>query len=233
MIAYDPIGDGERAVNVERTENLKRIARKMIAIWGDWIKADDSRADLLAKEYNDKMNTTIERKFDGVTHLRTVGASPTIQLRNSQKNSAWRMIQSPVILMDHVVGAGKTIALITGLMERHRLGLSRKPMVVVPNHLVGQWSRDWMQLYPGANILAATEKDFSKQNRRRLFARIATGNYDAVIVGHSSFGHIPVEKEAEIDFKMAEVKHLQAALDEAEKAAQESGKRDSRTVRAI
>ena len=233
LIAYDGSGD-DRHINPERTENLGRIRNKMIAIWRDWIKSDAERADLLARDYNEMMNTTVERKYDGVRHLRTVGANPAISLRNSQKDSSWRMIQSSVTLMDHVVGAGKTIAITTGLMERKRLGLSKKPMVVVPNHLVGQWARDWMALYPGANILAATEKDFAKANRRRLFARIATGKFDAIIVGHSSFGFIPVSSEAEVQFVMKEVEFLEDALTEAKTAeSSKKGKGDSRRVRGI
>lgn len=233
LIAYDGSGD-DRHINPERTENLGRIRNKMIAIWRDWIKSDAERADLLARDYNEMMNTTVERKYDGVRHLRTVGANPAISLRNSQKDSSWRMIQSSVTLMDHVVGAGKTIAITTGLMERKRLGLSKKPMVVVPNHLVGQWARDWMALYPGANILAATEKDFAKANRRRLFARIATGKFDAIIVGHSSFGFIPVSSEAEVQFVMKEVEFLEDALTEAKTAeSSQKGKGDSRRVRGI
>lgn len=231
LVAYDGSAD-KRVVNQERTDNLSRIRRKLLAIWSDWIKADPERADKLSAVYNEVMNTTVERRYDGVTHLRTVGTNPAYSLRNSQKNSAWRMIQSSEVLLDHVVGAGKTMALTTGIMERKRLGLSKKPMVMVPNHLVGQWAREWLALYPGANILAATEKDFARSNRRRLFARIATGKFDAVIVGHSSFGHIPVSPEAEVEFIIREVEHLEQALTEA-KRADSKGKGDSRQVRAI
>lgn len=231
LVAYDGTKE-DRVINQERTDNLGRIRRKLLAIWSDWIKADPERADKLSAVYNEVMNTTVERRYDGVTHLRTVGTNPAYSLRNSQKNSAWRMIQSSEVLLDHVVGAGKTMALTTGIMERKRLGLSKKPMVMVPNHLVGQWAREWLALYPGANILAATEKDFARSNRRRLFARIATGKFDAVIVGHSSFGHIPVSPEAEVEFIMREVEHLEQALTEA-KMADKKGKGESRQVRAI
>ena len=112
-------------------------------------------------------------------------------------------------------------------MERKRLGLSHKPMVVVPNHIVGQWAKDFLAMYPGANILAATEKDFAKKNRRRLFSRIATGKFDAIIVGHSSFGFIPMEAETEIRFQQEEMEYLERALREAQSAE------DKRTVRTI
>jgi len=225
IVAYDVTRDS-KTVNQERTKELQAIAKRMSALFRDWVFSDTLRTDDLTKLYNETQNTTIERKITG-EHLRTVGANPSISLRDTQKIAAWRMIQQKSVLLDHFVGAGKTITIITGIMERRRLGLSKKPMIVVPNHLVSQWSKDFMNLYPGANILAASEKDFSKANRRRLFARIATGNYDAIIVGHSSFKFIPVEKEVEQQFIRDEVSHLNNALS----LAQDN--EDKRSVRAI
>src|SRR5690606_12976545 len=115
-----------------------------------------------------------------------------ITLRPHQKNFVWRTLQSPTTLADHVVGAGKTFAVIASVMEKRRIGQARKPMLVVPNHLVGQWAADFVKLYPGAKILAPSKKDFEAENRKRLFARIATGDWDAVIVAHSSFGRIGI-----------------------------------------
>lgn len=226
VVAYDHDSDGNRYVNKERSKILVPIVKRFAATFRDWVMADPMRAQELTKFYNDTQNTHTERVYDG-THLKTVGANPAIIMRNTQRNAAWRMIQSPVTLLDHVVGAGKTFTIITGIMERRRLGLSRKPMVVVPNHLVGQWAKDFLRLYPGANILAATEKDFSKPNRRRLFSRIATGNFDAIIVGHSSFGFIPMERETEIAFVQEEMQYLERALLDAEAAE------DKRTVRTL
>jgi N12 class adenine-specific DNA methylase len=227
LVAYDPGEErGSRVVNKERTKALAPIGKRMSATFRDWIMADPIRAAKLAQLYNDTQNTHAPRRYSG-EHLKTVGANPAIRLRNSQRNAAWRMIQSPVTLLDHVVGAGKTFTIITGVMERRRLGLSRKPMIVVPNHLVGQWAADFLKLYPGARILAATKKDFEKKNRRRLFARIATGNFDAVIVGHSSFGFIPVETDTQREILMEEIGYLERALHQATTAE------DKRTVRNI
>jgi N12 class adenine-specific DNA methylase len=226
VVAYDHDSEGKRFVNKDRTKLLVPIAKRFTATFRDWIMADPMRAQELTKLYNDTQNTHAERVFDG-KHLKTVGANPAIIMRNTQRNAAWRMIQAPVTLLDHVVGSGKTYTIITGIMERRRLGLSRKPLVVVPNHLVGQWAKDFLRLYPGANILAATEKDFSKPNRRRLFSRIATGNFDAVIVGHSSFGFIPLEQETEIKFVQEEMEYLERALSDAASAE------DKRTVRTL
>lgn len=227
LVAYDPGEErGSRVVNKERTKALAPIAKRMAATFRDWIMADPMRAAKLAQLYNDTQNTHAPRRYNG-EHLKTVGANPAIRLRNSQRNAAWRMIQSPVTLLDHVVGAGKTFTIITGVMERKRLGLSHKPMIVVPNHLVGQWAADFLKLYPGARIMAATKKDFEKKNRRRLFARITTGNFDAVIVGHSSFGFIPVESDTQREILMEEISYLERALHQAETAD------DKRTVRNI
>ena len=228
VVAYDPPADrnSSRTVNKERTKALGPIVKRMSATFKDWVMADPMQASLLTKEYNDTQNTHAPRNFNG-KYLKTVGASPAVRLRNSQRNAAWRMIQSPVTLLDHVVGAGKTFTVITGIMERKRLGLSNKPMVVVPNHLVGQWAADFLKLYPGANILAATPKDFAAKNRRRLFARIATGNFDAVIVGHSSFGFIPMEPGTQREILMEEISYLERALHQADTAG------DKRTVRNI
>lgn len=228
VVAYDPPADrnSSRTVNKERTKALGPIVKRMSATFKDWVMADPMQASLLTKEYNDTQNTHAPRNFNG-KYLKTVGASPAVRLRNSQRNAAWRMIQSPVTLLDHVVGAGKTFTVITGIMERKRLWLSNKPMVVVPNHLVGQWAADFLKLYPGANILAATPKDFAAKNRRRLFARIATGNFDAVIVGHSSFGFIPMEPGTQREILMEEISYLERALHQADTAG------DKRTVRNI
>lgn len=226
VVAYDKDEDGKRIVNKDRTKLLAPIAKRFKATFKDWIFADSLRANKLTISYNDTQNTHAERQYNGA-RLQTHGASPLVELRTTQRNAAWRMIQSPVTLLDHTVGAGKTMTVITGLMERRRLGLSKKPVVVVPNHLVGQWARDFVRLYPGANVMAATEKDFSTKNRRRLFARMATGKYDAIIIGHSSLGFIPLEKETEAEFVREEVEYLKRALSQAE----EDG--DKRTVRTV
>ena len=140
-----------------------------------------------------------------------------IELRPHQKNVVWRWCRSPTALADHVVGAGKTFAAIAAIMEKRRMGLAKKPILVVPNHLVGQWAADFVKLYPGAKVLAATKRDFEADNRKRLFARMATGDWDAVIVAHSSFGKIGVTRFEEqfIEEQIADIEASIAALRDA------------------
>lgn len=226
VVAYDSVPPDKVEVNKERTKALGPIVKKFRAAFKAWIFADPERTQKLEKLYNETQNTHAPRRFDGRL-LKTVGNNPAIEYRDHQRSAAWRMIQSKATLLDHRVGAGKTFCAITGVMERKRLGLSRKQLVVVPNHLVGQWARDFQVLYPGANVLAATAKDFEKKNRRRLFSRIATGTFDAIICGHSSLGFIPIEPETEREFIMEEVEHLERALFEAEEVG------DKRSVRTI
>lgn len=226
VVAYDLIPPDEKEINKERTKALTPIVKKFRAAFKSWIFADPERTQRLEDLYNETQNTHTPRRFNG-TLLKTVGNSPAIEYRDHQRSAAWRMIQSKATLLDHRVGAGKTFCAITGVMERKRLGLSRKQLVVVPNHLVGQWARDFQILYPGANVLAATAKDFEKKNRRRLFSRIATGTFDAIICGHSSMGFIPIEPESEREFIMEEVEHLEQALLQADMAG------DKRSVRTI
>lgn len=202
-------GAGKQYVDDAATKTANALATRMTAVFQDWAYADEARAQTIVDAFNDKMNTHRQRSYDGTKYLNPVGASPKIKLRRTQKDGAWRMVLAPTVLLDHVVGAGKTFTAITGVMERRRLGLSRKPMIVVPNHLVVQWAQDFYQLYPGAKILAATPADFALKNRRRMFARIATGDYDAIIIGHSSLGYIETPAEdmkAMMDEKLAEMR---------------------------
>lgn len=226
VVAYDIIPPDSREVNKDRTKALTPIVKKFRAAFKSWIFADPERTQMLEDLYNATQNTHTPRRFNG-NLLKTVGNSPAIEYRDHQRSAAWRMIQSKTTLLDHRVGAGKTFCAITGIMERKRLGLSRKQLVVVPNHLVGQWARDFQILYPGANVLAATAKDFEKKNRRRLFSRMATGTFDAIICGHSSLGFIPIEPETEREFIMEEVEHLEQAMFAADQAG------DKRSVRTI
>lgn len=205
------------------TKRVNALVKRMSDAFKDWAYADEDRAAEIVEAYNENMNTHVERGYDGAKYLKPVGASANITLRRTQKNGAWRMMQDRTSLMDHVVGAGKTMTAITGIMERRRLGLSRKPMIAVPNHLVTQWAREWYELYPGAKLLAATPKDFERKNRRRLLARIATGNYDAIIIGHSSLGFIQNDPETERAVIDEAMRELRTALDEARR--QEVSKR--------
>lgn len=203
---------GNQRTDTEATKRVNAKAERLSKVFVDWVYSDEERTATVVNAFNKTMNTHVERKFDGTRYLKMPGASPLISLRETQKNAAWRMVQEKNVLLDHVVGAGKTFTIIAGVMERRRLGLARKPMIVVPNHLVVQWARDFYRLYPTARILAATPKDFEKKNRRRLLARIATGDFDAIIIGHSSFGYIETPPE---DVKMVvdeKIDELRSAL---------------------
>ena len=164
--------------------------------WKTWLWSDPERADRLVDIYNDKLNRIVNRKFDG-THLTFPGMNPAITLLEHQKNGVWRGLQSYQVLYDQVVGAGKTFEMATLAMEMRRLGIARKPLFVVPNHLTLQWRSEFTRLYPGSNILAATPEDFGKDNRERLFSKIITGDWDAVVIGHSSLKKIGLPEETE------------------------------------
>lgn len=217
-------------VDQQKTDELRQAAEEISAYFNDWIMAEPSRATQLTHRYNETMNTTIERRYDG-DMLRLVGVNPDVELRDTQLSAAWRMVQSQRTLLDHVVGAGKTYTVIAGIMERRRMGLTNKPLVVVPNHKVGDWASDFIKLYPGANVLAATNKDFTKKNRRRLFARMAAGDYDAIIIGHSSFNFIPMLAENEVQFMQQQVALLEQAAETLGEDANDAGTR--RTVRNL
>ena len=183
-------------IDEEQTEAVRHRADKIRSHWDSWLWSDGGRADQLTSIYNEKFNRTVERKYDG-SHLTFPGMSPALSLLAHQKNGVWRGLQDRVMLMDQVVGAGKTYEGIAMIMEMRRLGITKKPLIAVPNHLTLQWRAEFYKLYPGANVLAATPKDFEKDNRERFFSKIVTGNWDAVIVGHSSLKKISIPLEAE------------------------------------
>lgn len=218
ITVYDTVDRGKRVKNERATQDANAAAERMSAEFQKWAYMNDERKNDIVDAFNEKMNVVVPRKFDGVSYLTQVGANPEIQLRNSQKNGAWRMMLSDSTLLHHVVGAGKTFTAITAIMERKRLGLSKKSLVSVPNHIVSQWARDFYALYPGANILAATEKDFQLSNRRKLLARIATGDYDAVIIGHSALRYIENSREDTEKLMQEQLSDLEIALDEAKRS---------------
>jgi len=160
----------------------------------NWIWKDQSRRDRLCKLYNEKFNSIRPREYDG-SHLNFVGINPAIQLRPHQVNAIAHILYGGNTLLAHVVGAGKTYEMVAAGMESKRLGLCQKSLYVVPNHLTEQWATEFLQLYPAANILVATRKDFETKNRKRFCGRIATGDYDAIIIGHSQFEKIPMSVE--------------------------------------
>lgn len=230
LTIYDKFSDGTRTLNEAATTAANEKVERVKAEWKNWLWTDDTRRERLARIYNDTFNTDVQRDFDG-SHLTFPGkvGDDIIQLRPHQANAVWRMVQSGTTLLDHVVGAGKTFTMIAGIMEMRRMGLAKKPMLVVPNHLVGQWAEDFMKLYPGANILAATKKDFEKGSRKKLFARIATGDWDAVIVAHSSLGKVEVEPEFQEQF----IKQQIADMDTSIVAMRDAEGKGSRNVKQI
>ncbi len=196
---YDLNEDKTPVVNAEATEAAREKQEHIKERFKEWVWSDDSRRERLCRLYNDTFNHTRVRTFNG-DHLTLPGASGAIQLHGHQKAGVWRILQTPNTLLAHVVGAGKTYTMVAAAMELKRLGLGRKPMFTVPNHMLGQFSTELLTLYPGANILVAGKEDFESQNRKKLFSRIATGNWDAVIVTHSGFERIPLARETQERF---------------------------------
>jgi len=195
----------------EATEAVRQRGDKIRSHWDSWLWADSDRAMRIAGIYNDRFNRSVERKYDG-SHLTFPGMNPSIQLLGHQKNGVWRGLQDRVMLADQVVGAGKTFELAAMAMEMRRLGIAKKPMFAVPNHLTLQWRSEFYRLYPGANVLAATPQDFDKENREKLFSKIVTGNWDAVIIGHSSLKKLGIPKEAEIKIYKEQLDEMLSAI---------------------
>jgi len=187
---YDMV-DKKPVINAQATEAAREKQERIKEQFKEWVWSDDSRRERLCRLYNDTFNHTRLRTFNG-NHLTLPGASQAVQLHGHQKAGVWRILQTSNTLLAHVVGAGKTYTMVAAAMELKRLGLARKPMFAVPNHMLGQFSTELLTLYPGANILVAGKEDFESQNRKKLFSRIATGNWDAVIVTHSGFERIPL-----------------------------------------
>lgn len=212
ITVHDKNYDGTLKVNDTETKLANDRVETVREEWNNWIWSNDARRTKLSRMYNDMFNTTIERKYDG-SHLTLPGkvGNDIIELRPHQANAVWRIVQSDSMLADHVVGAGKTYTLVAGAMELRRMGLAKKPMFVVPNHLVGQWAVDFSRLYPGASVLSTRKEDFNKENRKRLFARITTGDWDAVVVAHSSFGRVKVDPADEAAFIQEQIDDLQAS----------------------
>lgn len=206
ITVYDILEDNRRVVNPIETANAREKQELIKQEFKEWIWKDEDRRNRLTKLYNEQFNCMIERKFDG-SHLIFDGMNPNIELREHQKNAVARVLYGGNTLLAHAVGAGKTYECIASAMELKRLGIVNKPMFVVPNHLLGQWANEILKLYPTANILVATQKDFEKIRRKKLMGKIATGEWDAVLIAHSSFGLIPMSKEYE-------QKHMEQQIEE-------------------
>ena len=211
--------DGKSTVDAKATEEANSKADDIKQAFQDWVFKDSDRAEVLVRAYNDANNNYVVRKYDG-SWLKFPGKVPddVIRFRRHQRNAIARTIQDRTTLYDHVVGAGKTFTAIASAMEMRRMGLIRKPLMVVPNHLVGQWASDFYRLYPGAKVLAATKKDFQRENRRRFLAKIASGDWDAVIIAHSSFERIKPNAEFEQQFTQAEIDRIMREAQEVEKS---------------
>ena len=184
--------------------------------FADWIWKDPGRRQKLCKLYNEKFNSTRPREYDG-SHLNFVGINPEIQLRPHQVNAIAHILYGGNTLLAHVVGAGKTFEMVAAAQESKRLGLCHKSLFVVPNHLTEQWASEYLQLYPAANILVATKKDFETKNRKRFCSRIATGDYDAIIIGHSQFEKIPMSVERQQQILQQELEEIINGIAEAKR----------------
>mgnify|MGYP000554450262 FL=1 len=195
---FDYIEDDEgkkKAVLNKKETAIAQSKQEMIKQeFQDWIWSDPERRERLCKSYNEKFNSVRPREYDG-SHIIFNGMNPEIELREHQKNAVAHILYGGNTLLAHAVGAGKTFEMVAAAQESKRLGLCNKSLFVVPNHLTEQWAAEYLQLYPAANILVATKKDFETKNRKRFCGRIATGDYDAVIIGHSQFEKIPMSIE--------------------------------------
>lgn len=205
--------DGQRVTNLAETDAANGVADAMREAFDAWVWKDAERRLRLARLYNDRFNTDVQRTYDG-SHLTFPGKveDDLITLRPNQVNSIWRQIQEGRLLVDQVVGSGKTYLAIAAVMEMRRMGLLAKPLFVVPNHLVEQWAQHFVRLYPAANILAVSKEDFSRDRRATFLARVATGDWDAVIIAHSQLQRISLPVHFEIAFINEQVAELQAGL---------------------
>ena len=195
---YDTIEDADgkerRVLNAKETTLAAQKQQAIREAFRDWIWRDPERRQTLVRQYNEEMNATRPREYDG-SHITFGGMNPAITLREHQKSAIAHVLYGGNTLLAHEVGAGKTFEMVAAAMEAKRLGLCQKSLFVVPNHLTEQWASEFLRLYPSANILVTTKKDFETHNRKKFCARIATGDYDAIIMGHSQFERIPISRE--------------------------------------
>ena len=210
-------GKEKRVLNKKETMLASQKQESIREAFKDWVFREPERRQELCAKYNELFNSTRPREYDG-SHLKFPGMTPDIVLRPHQLNAVAHQLYGNNTLLAHCVGAGKTFEMIAAAMESKRLGLCQKSLFVVPNHLTEQWASDFLRLYPGANILAATKKDFEPANRKKFCSRIATGDYDAVIIGHTQFEKIPLSTERQIAMIERQIEEIEMAI-EATKAA--------------
>ena len=216
----DPDGTERRVLNVKETTLAQQMQQVIKDAFRDWLWKDADRRQTLVAKYNELFNSTRPREYDG-SHLTFPGMNPEIELREHQRNAIARILYGGNSLLAHEVGAGKTFTMAAAAMEAKRLGLCRKPMFVVPNHLTEQWASEFLRLYPSANILVATKKDFEPANRKKFCARIATGDYDAVIIGHSQFERIPVSQERQERLLRSEIDEITEGINQLKRSSGE------------
>ena len=214
---YDTIEDAngkqQRVLNKKETTLAQQKQQAIKDAFAGWIWKDPQRRETLVKQYNELFNSTRPREYDG-SHIHFVGMNPEISLREHQKNAIAHVLYGGNTLLAHEVGAGKTFEMAASAMEAKRLGLCQKSLFVVPNHLTLQWAQEFLHLYPSAKLLVANKKDFETANRKKFCARIATGDYDAVIIGHSQFEKIPLSFERQERIIQEQIDEIQAAITE-------------------
>lgn len=213
----DEYGNDKRVLNKKETVLAQQKQQLIKDAFRDWIWKDPARRERLTALYNEKFNSVRPREYDG-SHIKFVGMNPEITLREHQVNAIARILYGGNTLLAHVVGGGKTFEMVAAAMESKRLGLCQKSLFVVPNHLTEQWAAEFLQLYPSANILVATKKDFETRNRKKFCSRIATGDYDAVIIGHSQFEKIPMSVERQRAILQAQLDEIIEGISEAKRA---------------
>ena len=216
---YDTVTDADgkerRVLNSKETTLAQQKQQAIKDAFQDWIWKDQDRRHTLVDRYNELFNSSRPREYNG-EHIRFNGMNPEISLREHQKNAVAHILYGGNTLLAHEVGAGKTFEMVAAAMESKRLGLCNKPLFAVPNHLTEQWASEFLRLYPSANILVTTKKDFEPANRKKFCARIATGNYDAVIMGHSQFEKIPMSKERQEQLLQSQIEEITDGISELE-----------------
>ena len=234
---YDTIeedGKEKRVLNKKETMIASQKQEAIREAFKDWVFRDPERRQTLVAKYNELFNSTRPREYDG-SHLKFPGMTPDIELKPHQKNAVAHVLYGDNTLLAHCVGAGKTFEMIAAAMESKRLGLCQKSLFVVPNHLTEQWASDFLRLYPGANILAATKKDFEPANRKKFCSRIATGDYDAVIIGHTQFEKIPLSMERQAAMIERQITEIEMAIEavKAEKGERYTIKQMEKTKKSL
>ena len=211
----DETGKEKRVLNSKQTTLAQQKQQLIRDAFKDWIWADPTRRQTLVEQYNREMNSIRPREYDG-SHIVFAGMNPEISLREHQRNAIAHVLYGGNSLLAHEVGAGKTFEMVGAAMEAKRLGLCRKSLFVVPNHLTEQWASEFLRLYPSANILVTKQKDFETRNRKKFCARIATGDYDAVIIGHSQFEKIPISRERQEALLENQIEEITLGISELE-----------------